>query len=401
MIKTLCQPLVGGISTMVQDFGGHRIRFDLEDGSGRGMSAGGAEVGDAAGATDGGDGPAAPEPMSIREAITASLRQQDEAANPAADDATAQAVADGRARNPDGTFAPKPGDGDSKAALPVEPPDAAQSQAKPTPVAAPEALTPAEREAFAKLPPEAQTLVAQQIQQIAHERQFYGEMAPAMQQVQAAAQHFRAHPSQVLEAWAQVQRNLLQDPAAAIKGLAQQFGVDLSKIGSPTQQAEQDVYVDPQVAALRQELANVQRFVQSQQQREQQAQRQREEAEVRAVSSTVQDFAVAKDDAGQPKYPHFEAVRGHMAALISAGAAKDLADAYEQAVWSNPDLRQQLLAAQQQQQDRQQQAAKRQQAERARSAAASVVGAPGGVAPPPSPGDTSIRALLAKGAGMH
>ncbi|WP_455184265.1 hypothetical protein [Azospirillum palustre] len=393
-------PLAGGVSAMVQAFGGHRVRFDLEDGSGGGLAGGGGA--DAGGAPAETGTPAAPaEPLSIRDSLAAALKQQDggESAGtgtPATDGAeTGNKAADGRVRNPDGTFAPKAGD-----AAPAQA-DASQ-QAKPAtqPAAtAPEALTPAERETFAKLPAEAQALVSQHVQQVANERRFYGEMAPSMQAVQHFAQRFQAHPAQVIGAWAQVQDNLSRDPVAAIKGLAQQFGVDLTKIGAPTQPQE-DVYVDPQVAALQQQLANVQQFVQTEQQRQQEALRRQEEETQRSVQTTLQDFSGAKDEAGQPKHPHFDAVRQHMAALLNAGAAKDLADAYEQAVWARPELRQQMLAAQQQQETQRQQDRQRQQAARARQASGSIAGAPGGVAPPGAPSDTSIRGLLSQAAGL-
>lgn len=402
MRKPFSLPLAGGVSAMVQSFGGHRVRFDLEDGSGSGVTGGGSEAGSDASATDA--APAAPaEPMSIRDSLAAALKRQDggESATPAATDGaeTGAKAADGRVRNPDGTFAPKASDTAGKDAA-VAPPDASQQPAKvAAPANAPEALTPTEREAFAKLPPEAQAVVAQHVQQVANERRFYNDMAPAMQHVQVAAQHLRAHPAQVVAAWAKVQSDLWNDPAAAIKGLAEQFRVDLAKLAAPTQQQE-DVYVDPQVAAIQQALTPIQQWMQDQQRAAEDAQRQQQEAAQRSVQTAVQEFASTKDDAGQPKYPHFETVRQHMAALINAGAAKDLADAYEQAVWATPNLRQQLLAAQQQQDQQQRQEQQRQQAARARQAAGSIAGAPGGVAPPAKPSDTSIRGLLLAGAGI-
>lgn len=397
-------PLAGGVSSMVQTYGGHRVRFDLEDGSGGGIASGGSETGGPAPSTDA--APAAPaEPMSIRDSLAAALMQQDggESATPAAAEGveTGAKAGDGRVRNPDGTFAPKASDAAGKDAATGQPDAAGQQQAKPAaaPASVPEALTAAERETFAKLPAEAQAMVAQHVQQVANERRFYDQMAPSMQAVQHFAQRFQAHPAQVVAAWAQVQDNLSRDPVAAIKGLAQQFGVDLGKLGAPVQ-SQEDVYVDPQVAALQQQLASVQQFVQTQTQREQEAQRRQEEEVHRSVQTAVQEFAGTKDEAGQPKYPHFEAVRQHMAALLNAGAAKELADAYEQATWARPDLRQQLLAVQQQQAQQQRQEQQRQQAARARQASGSISGAPGGVAPPASPSDTSIRGLLAQAAGL-
>ncbi len=50
--------------------------------------------------------------------------------------------------------------------------------------------------------------------------------------------------------------------------------------------------------------------------------------------------------AADPAHPYFNDVRQHMGALLKAGHAKDLQDAYDQATWANPVIRQQLLAAQ-------------------------------------------------------
>jgi hypothetical protein len=48
-----------------------------------------------------------------------------------------------------------------------------------------------------------------------------------------------------------------------------------------------------------------------------------------------------------PSHSHFESVKSDMAGLLQAGLAKDLADAYEQAVWRNPTIRASILAEQQ------------------------------------------------------
>ncbi len=47
-----------------------------------------------------------------------------------------------------------------------------------------------------------------------------------------------------------------------------------------------------------------------------------------------------------PKHPYFQDVKVHMGRLMSAGAAKDMQDAYDQATWANPVIRQQLLQQQ-------------------------------------------------------
>lgn len=78
------------------------------------------------------------------------------------------------------------------------------------------------------------------------------------------------------------------------------------------------------------------------------AEEQRQNAAVlQAAQETLQQFTDAKGEDGQPKYPHFEEVKVQMAALIQSGAASGLEEAYEQAIWTRPALRERLTKAQQ------------------------------------------------------
>ena len=66
-----------------------------------------------------------------------------------------------------------------------------------------------------------------------------------------------------------------------------------------------------------------------------------------AAETTIKEFAEAKGEDGAPLYPHFDAVKVQMGALMQSGAADDLKSAYEQAIWTQPALREQLTKAQQ------------------------------------------------------
>ena len=87
---------------------------------------------------------------------------------------------------------------------------------------------------------------------------------------------------------------------------------------------------------------------------------------------------------------HFEAVREDMAALLQAGRAKDLKDAYDMAVYANPQTRQALLEQQRQEALKQAQSAAI--AARAKSAAVSVRGSSPASGSASAP--TSLRAAL-------
>jgi nitric oxide reductase activation protein len=80
-----------------------------------------------------------------------------------------------------------------------------------------------------------------------------------------------------------------------------------------------------------------------------------------------------------------------MAALIGQGAAKDLQDAYEQAVWARPDTRATLLAQQRAEEEQKRRAEAKQKAEDARRKSVSITGGPGNTANSSAPEGRSIR----------
>lgn len=118
--------------------------------------------------------------------------------------------------------------------------------------------------------------------------------------------------------------------------LANVYGIDLQKQFSPD------------VARYEQELFHTREQLKN-------FQSQQENASKEALNSDIEAFKAA------PGHEHFEAVRAHMAALLQGGQAKDLNDAYEQAVYANPQTRNAVLEQQR-------------QAQRAKAAAVSVRG---------------------------
>lgn len=131
--------------------------------------------------------------------------------------------------------------------------------------------------------------------------------------------------------------------------LAKAYNVDLAQVPAQEQQ-----YVDPTVSALQQQVQQLMGHVQNQQL----TAKQQEEA---ALNSEIAAFKA------DPSHRHFESVKGHMAALLQAGQAQTLKDAYEQAIYANPTTRAAVLAEQQE-------AARKDAAEKAQAAkkAASV-----------------------------
>jgi hypothetical protein len=110
----------------------------------------------------------------------------------------------------------------------------------------------------------------------------------------------------------------------------------------------------------------------------------------REVAREVEQFRA------DPKNVHFETVQPHMHALLSAGLAGSLQEAYDQAIYARPDLRSTLIAEQATAREAQQAAERAQRAAQARSAAVSPSGASGSPRPINSM-ETSLRDELQAG----
>jgi hypothetical protein len=159
------------------------------------------------------------------------------------------------------------------------------------------------------------------------------------------------------------------------------YGIDLSQ---PNEQPTG--WIDPQVAALQQQLAEVRNF----QQQQLAAQQYQERA---SIDSQIAAFASA------PGHEHFQRVAPRMGALMASNQAQDLEDAYQQAIWADPELRSTLLAAQQAEAEAKRAAEAKAKATAARNASGSVRGSSSGIGNvPPAPKGTlreELRAALA------
>lgn len=162
--------------------------------------------------------------------------------------------------------------------------------------------------------------------------------------------------------------------------IAQDYQIDLSSL------AVSQPFVDPQV----QDLQNQIREVQSQLSNAQRLQAQASRAE---LQRTVEAFA--QDPANQ----FFDDVSGEMEMLLKSGAAKDLKEAYEKAIWLNPAIREKELARRQAEKAEAQRKADVEKVEKARKASAANVqtAAKGGSAATPlgSMDDTLAETLAA------
>lgn len=149
-----------------------------------------------------------------------------------------------------------------------------------------------------------------------------------------------------------------QDAPGFVQWFCKQRGVDLSQlVGQGQAQGEQPMQPHPLEQEVRQLRDQLQSFAQQQQQGSQ--------TQLRQEMDTF---------AADPAHPYFNDVRPDMAALIGAGRAKNLQEAYDMAVWARPDIRSSLIAAERQKLA-DEDAAKAQQA---RNASVSISGSPQG-----------------------
>lgn len=120
-----------------------------------------------------------------------------------------------------------------------------------------------------------------------------------------------------------------------VLNIAKEYGIDLSNVQESAQQlAAAAPQIDPVIAPLQEKLTAIEKRFEQQQQEA----AQREYAELQRETN-----AFAQDS----KNKFYELVKLDMAALIETGRADGLQDAYDKAIWANPEARAQLLAEQQ------------------------------------------------------
>ena len=197
-------------------------------------------------------------------------------------------------------------------------------------------------------------------------------IAPFTQQIQAMGATPDLVVSRLLAAESQLRNGSPDQKQAMFFKLAQDYGVQLNG-EMPT--------VDPNVSVLQQQIQQLTGWIQQKQQREEQAQ-------ADTLNSEIQRFA------SNPANKHFEAVRNDMAALLQGGIVTNLQEAYERAVYANPNTRTQLLAEQQAQSEVKRKTELAQKAQEAKKAASVNVPKKGSSTPkrPVGTMDETIRA---------
>lgn len=232
----------------------------------------------------------------------------------------------------------------------------------------------------------------------------YGDVDEVLAPVEDALRANGLTKAQYVRSLHAASQRLATDPAGFIRQIAAQKGIDLRQLVAPEQPPAEEEYIDPVVRAIKQETAQelaalrqeVQRlnggFNGWQQQAEAQAQAQ--------VTSEITQFASATDERGKPLRPYFNEVKADMGVLMDAalrrGEHLTLDQAYERAVWANPDTRAKFQAAETAAAQRKAEREARDRSERARRAGSSVVGEGAGANMTPEiPTDTALQTALA------
>lgn len=251
-------------------------------------------------------------------------------------------------------------------------------------VKAPQSLKGELKEKFGELPPEWQgeidrleRVAVKKIQETSQMANFGKSLADEFAPYQDLLKQAGATPQQALNSFLSTEYVLRTAPQAqklaTFVNLARHYGIDLSGI-----QQGQAPQIDPQTQAIHEENMRLRR-----------AQAQRSNAESTQVLSTIEQFAA------DPKNEHFETVRTHMGALIENGTAKDLSDAYEQACWANPTIRNQLIQSREQEAEAKRKEGERKAVELKKSAAVSIRGTPASPIAPVQ-GKETVRQTLAR-----
>lgn len=142
---------------------------------------------------------------------------------------------------------------------------------------------------------------------------------------------------------------------------ARQFGADMRQ---GQVQAVQQPF-NPQLQAVTNQVQQLQQQIK-------QEQDSKKAAEQDAVNSQITAFK-----ADTAAHPHFEVVALDMAAMLQAGRATSLQDAYEKACYANPEIRSIVLAADQKAAEEKRVADQKAKADAAKRAGSSVRGGPG------------------------
>lgn len=163
-------------------------------------------------------------------------------------------------------------------------------------------------------------------------------------------------------------RYLTQNPVDGLQKIMQHYGVSPEHLAGS---GEDDDLSDPEVSQLKSKIQELEGKLQQRDQQQEQASQQQ-------IQQQVQEFANERDEQGNLKRPHFEQLKTAMGGLLQSGHATTLEDAYEQAKWADPQVREQLLKEQTRQASENTEKQRKKKAQKAKKARTPSTSAPTG-----------------------
>jgi hypothetical protein len=237
---------------------------------------------------------------------------------------------------------------------------------------APENWSQADKDVFAKAPPEIQAWAIRRhsemegdyqrkVQTYAAAAQFAQGVSPVFsdQRIAQSLQQWGITPQDAVKEWGQFHLQAI-DPnpqvrAGFILDLAQRIGVPLNPaaFGQPNQQPSglpPEVAKDPAIKFFADYLGQISTEVQAVKARtgqmEAASRQQLEQEATRVTKQGIDDFADMKDDKGNLLHPFFDEVIAGIQELYAANPRYNLREAYEKAIWSNPATREKMMQRQ-------------------------------------------------------
>ena len=236
------------------------------------------------------------------------------------------------------------------------------------------------------------TKTREEYTQAGNELQRYKQaLSPAQQRIKLQGLNEEQYISQLIAA-----DELLQTtPAQGIKWLMQQYGLDPSQLNGQGTAPQADSPVNARIAQLEAMIA------QQQQMQQQSQQLQAQHAQVQAEKD-FHDFALEADgngnlvhpyvaDIGQDMIPFAASIRQQNPTLSNKEILKE---AYERAVWANPDTREALIQSRQNGLQKKQRDEAAKKAARAKRVGSSINGAPSRNAAPVENQSKTLRASI-------
>lgn len=257
------------------------------------------------------------------------------------------------------------------------------------------------KEHFQKLPRDLQQVVVQRAkeqeadytrktQEVARLRKHYEEIDSVLDPYKDRLALQGTSAGQVIKQLLVAQDKLNTTPVETLRWLADAYGVTPEQLAGVEGQPK----ADPYTKEVDQRVQYLENLIRQQQYGQQQKYHQ-------SLVQEVQSFADERDEAGGLKHPYVERLSSEMVGLAQqikqanpqATPKQVLSEAYERAVWSNPDTRAARLQVEEQRRLREAEA----KAAAARKAGSSISGSPGGGLNPDPP--DNLRALLMQAFG--